>query len=93
MEHAYLYLGFTDDETMIKIGQTTQTCWSRCKKSDYTIYTAIDLSNYNIRNCFFKLDYFENLMVHYYHREYSLAKGSEYFKRPNNESIEIIAEK
>lgn len=39
-----VYIGEADHNAReLKIGYTEQTCWARCKKSDYTIFAAIEL--------------------------------------------------
>ena len=39
-----IYIGEADcNARELKIGFTEQTCWARCKKSDYTIFAAIEL--------------------------------------------------
>ena len=39
-----IYIGESDyDSRELKIGYTEQTCWARCKKSDYTIFAAAEL--------------------------------------------------
>ena len=75
--HNYIYLGFLDnDNDIIKVGMTQQTCYTRCKNADYTIYMAIEIMEKCNR---FNLRAIETKVLKYYTNKYSIAKGNEYF--------------
>lgn len=75
--HNFIYLGFTDDDDdVIKVGMTQQTCYARCKNTDFTIYMAIEIMEKCSR---MDLKVIEAKVLRYYTKNYSIAKGEEYF--------------
>ena len=93
-----LYMGYYEGKTeytVIKIGKTTKTCWSRCKNEDYLICQAVNLMRYsyldnNIPNGL--CDFLEAAMIFEYRNRYKTYKGDEYFYIPNKSKFEIEKE-
>ncbi len=91
-----LYMGYLEENTkytVIKVGKTTKTCWSRCKNEDYLIYQAVNLTphiNSNIPRGL--CDFLEAAMIFEYRNRYTTYKGDEYFYIPNKSHAEIERE-
>lgn len=92
MAHNFIYLGKEKGtRTVFKVGMTTQTCYARCKNSDYKIGCAFEiLSDIPIRQL---LD-IEDTIIKIFDDKFSVAHGREYFKVPQKEgnwdSIKIL---
>lgn len=91
-----LYMGYLDDDTectVVKIGKTTKTCWSRCKNEDYHIHRAVHLLYYPnavIPNGL--CDFLEAAMIFEYRNKYPTFKGNEYFYIKDKTKKEIEKE-
>lgn len=89
-----LYMGYLRDEnkTVVKVGQTTKTCWSRCKNADYHICQAImPIMGYGDMPrglC----DFLEAAMLFEYRNRYEPYKGCEYFEITNKSEADIEME-
>lgn len=91
-----LYMGYLKQNTkytVIKIGQTTKTCWSRCKNEDYHICQAVQLLYHHNTNIPKGLsDFLEAAMLFEYRNKYPAFKGNEYFYIENKSKEEIEKE-
>ena len=92
-----LYMGYYYEESkktkVIKIGQTTQTCWQRCKKEDYHICQACELMYYpNIDVPKGLSDFLEAAIIFEYRNKYPTYKGNEYFDLSDKSEYQIEKE-
>lgn len=88
-----LYMGYLRENannTVIKIGKTIKTCWSRCKKEDYLIYQAVCCFDIDTPNGL--CDFLEAAMIFEYRNRYPTFKGNEYFYIENQSKEEIEKE-
>lgn len=78
--HNYIYLGRERGKRVVhKVGQTTQTCWARCKNSDYLIGVGIDII-FPIGAKWYELDFIENEIIWFFQEQFPLEHGREYFR-------------
>lgn len=93
-----LYMGYYYNNEgkrtkIIKIGQTVQTCYQRCKKEDYWICQAVELNIYDYSKVPKGLcDFLEAAMIFEYRNKYPTYKGNEYFELNNKSEYEIETE-
>jgi hypothetical protein len=87
--HAYIYLGMLDeDDDIIKIGMTRQTCYARSNTADFTIQRAYEI--YKCRNGRItlisqqELRAVEKEILQRYRNKYCTVRGMEYFKAEQN---------
>ncbi len=80
--HNYIYLGRERGKRVVhKVGQTTQTCWARCKNSDYLIGVGVDIIfPLGTRFPESKLNLIEWEMLNYFSNLFNIEHGREYFR-------------
>jgi hypothetical protein len=79
--HNYIYLGRERGKRVIhKVGQTTQTCWARCKNSDYLIGVGVDIVIPAGREYWYTLNEIEQEMLTYFRNRFAIEHGLEYFR-------------
>ena len=79
--HYFIYLGTERGKRVVhKVGQTTQTCWARCRNADYLIGVGIDINFYNHHNKYKALSEVENMIVNYFNSMFPIEHGNEYFR-------------
>lgn len=84
MAHYHIYLGRERGKrTIHKVGQTTQTCWARCRSSDYLIGMSYELIfpegmiASEKKKC---LNEAERFIIENFGNKFSVVHGHEYFR-------------
>ena len=94
--HYFIYLGRENGKRVIhKVGQTTRTCYARCKSADYKIGCAFDIQfNDKVPESCRKsiLNTMEGLVITYFKKHYNRAHGREYFRTSKKYWNDIQAE-
>lgn len=84
--HYFIYLGRENGKrTIHKVGQTTRTCYARCKSSDYKIGCAFDIQFNKLVDDVCKkalLNTIEQVIINDFKKKYHRAHGREYFRTP-----------
>lgn len=81
--HSYIYLGRERGKRVVhKVGQTVQTCWARCKNSDYLIGVGIeiDLPGATSVTRSKQLNEIENAIILFFADRFPIEHGNEYFR-------------
>lgn len=81
--HSFIYLGLSkENKNIIKVGQTQQTCWARCKYADYRIGLAFEIFNADGKNHIDNnlLTQIEKEILQVFREQFLTVKGREYFK-------------
>lgn len=93
--HHYIYLGRERGKRVVhKVGQTKQTCWARCKSSDYLIGVGIEIltpgETSNTRSK--QLNEAERAIIAYFAERFPIEHGCEYFrtKKHNWEMVKAM---
>lgn len=81
--HSFIYLGLSkENKNIIKVGQTQQTCWARCKYADYRIGLAFEIFTSDGKRCIDNnlLTQIEKEILQVFREQFLTVKGREYFK-------------
>lgn len=79
--HNYIYLGQERGKRRVyKVGMTQQTCHARCRKADFRIGIAFEISGISADT----LKIIENEVLLHFRDEYSIEHGLEYFRMPKH---------
>ena len=82
--HYFIYLGRENGKrTVHKVGQTTRTCYARCKSADYKIGCAFEIEfKENLTDEVKKglLNCIETIILSEFRRVYKIEHGREYFR-------------
>ena len=79
--HYYIYLGKERGKRNIyKVGRTTQTCWARCKNSDYLIGLGVDIQMPPSATSWSEFVWAEEMIIKTFAKNFAKAHGNEYFK-------------
>lgn len=82
--HYHIYLGRERGKRVIhKVGQTTQTCYARCKSADYIIGCSFEIimpNDYLATKKKKILNEIEQCIISYFSDNFKLEHGNEYFR-------------
>lgn len=82
--HYFIYLGRERGKRVIhKVGQTTQTCYARCKSADYLIGCGFEIimpNDYIATRKKKILNEIEQCIISYFADNFKLEHGNEYFR-------------
>lgn len=93
--HHFIYLGRERGKRVVhKVGKTQQTCWERCRSSDYLIGVGIEIltlgATSRIRSK--QLNEAEKTIINYFADRFPIEHGNEYFrtKKHNWEMVKAM---
>ena len=93
MAHYHIYLGRERGKrTVHKVGQTTQTCYARCRSSDYLIgmsYELIFPNNVTHKARKMRLNEVEQFIIKNFDEQFKVVHGREYFRTAKKQWAEI----
>lgn len=94
-KHSFIYLGRERGKRVVhKVGQTTQTCWARCKSSDYLIGVGIEINlpGETSLTRSKQLNEAEAVIINYFAERFPVEHGCEYFrtKKHNWDKVKAI---
>ena len=82
--HYFIYLGRERGKRVVhKVGQTTQTCYARCKNADYLIGCGFEIimpNDYIATRKKKILNEIEQCIISYFVDNFKLEHGNEYFR-------------
>lgn len=81
--HSFIYLGLSkENKNIVKVGQTQQTCWARCKYADYRIGLAFEIFTPDGKRCIDNnlLTQIEKEILQVFREQFLTVKDREYFK-------------
>lgn len=82
--HYFIYLGRERGKRVVhKVGQTTQTCYARCKSADYLIGCGFEIimpNDYIATRKKKILNEIEQCIISYFADNFKLEHGNEYFR-------------
>lgn len=94
-KHSFIYLGRERGKRVVhKVGQTSQTCWARCKSSDYLIGVGIEINlpgDTSLTRSK-QLNEAERAIIEYFAERFPIEHGCEYFrtKKHNWEMVKAM---